>query len=145
MEKPGKAGLFLQKVNHHSYFFLATASLRALPGRNLGTLAAAILISLPVCGFLPVRAFTSPDGGHHVICQGEHRFRIAEFLDGYPFFVARVERVLESDEKGTEIEARLLNLRNQALEVLQLLPNTPAELVAPACVAEQVFHFRGPL
>lgn len=39
------------------YFFLAAmASLRALPGRNLGTLASAILISLPVCGFLPVRA-----------------------------------------------------------------------------------------
>jgi hypothetical protein len=38
------------------FFLLAMASLRALPGRNLGTLASAMLISLPVCGFLPVRA-----------------------------------------------------------------------------------------
>jgi ATP-dependent Lon protease len=76
-----------------------------------------------------LRYVTSPDGGHHVICQGERRFRITEFLDGYPFFVARVERMEESEEQNTEIEARLLNLRNQALEVLQLLPQTPAELV----------------
>ena len=38
-----------------------------------------------------LRYVTSPDGTHHVICQGEQRFRIIEFLDGYPFLVARVE------------------------------------------------------
>src|SRR6266404_2584053 len=76
-----------------------------------------------------LRYVTSPDGSHHVICQGERRFRILEFLDGYPFFVARVEPVAESEEQSTEIEARLVNLRNLALEVLQLLPQTPAELV----------------
>src|SRR6266446_8388850 len=76
-----------------------------------------------------LRYVTSPDGSHHVICQGERRFRILEFLDGYPFFVARVERVSETEATTTEIDARLLNLRNQALEVLQLLPQTPAELV----------------
>ncbi len=76
-----------------------------------------------------LRYVTSPDGSHHVICQGERRFRIIEFLDGYPFFVARIEPVPESQEQGTEIEARLVNLRNLALEVLQLLPQTPGELV----------------
>ncbi|HEV2334168.1 MAG TPA: endopeptidase La [Stellaceae bacterium] len=76
-----------------------------------------------------LRYVTSPDGSHHVICQGERRFRVIEFLDGYPFFVARVEPIPESQEQSTEIEARLVNLRNLALEVLQLLPQTPAELV----------------
>jgi ATP-dependent Lon protease len=76
-----------------------------------------------------LRYVTSPDGSHHVICQGERRFRVLEFLDGFPFFVARVEPVSEPEERTTEIEARLLNLRNQAVEVLQLLPQTPAELV----------------
>src|SRR5436190_1217713 len=76
-----------------------------------------------------LRYVTSPDGSHHVICQVEQRFRIVEFLDGYPFFVARIERVPESEDANKEIDARLLNLRNQALEVLQLLPQTPAELV----------------
>jgi len=76
-----------------------------------------------------LRYVTSPDGSHHVICQGERRVRIIEFLDGYPFLVARVERIEEPEESTKEIDARLLNLRNQALEVLQLLPQTPGELV----------------
>jgi ATP-dependent Lon protease len=76
-----------------------------------------------------LRYVTSPDGSHHVICQGERRFRVIEFLDGFPFFVARVERIAEPEGQSKEIDARLLNLRNLALEVLQLLPQTPAELV----------------
>jgi ATP-dependent Lon protease len=76
-----------------------------------------------------LRYVTSPDGAHHVICQGERRVRITEFLDGYPFFVARVERVSEPEGQSAEIDARLYNLRNQAVEALQLLPQTPAELV----------------
>src|SRR5207302_8479150 len=76
-----------------------------------------------------LRYVTSPDGSHHVICQGERRFRILDFLDGYPFFVARVEPIPESQKQSTEIEARLVHLRNLALEVLQLLPQTPGELV----------------
>ena len=76
-----------------------------------------------------LRYVTSPDGAHHAICQGEWRFRILDFLDGYPFLVARVERVPEVEGTSTDIEARVLNLRNQAMEVLQLLPQTPAELV----------------
>src|SRR5262249_14531127 len=40
-----------------------------------------------------LRYVTSPDGGHHAICQGERRFRILDFLDGYPFLAARVERI----------------------------------------------------
>ena len=76
-----------------------------------------------------LRYVTSPDGSHHIICQGEQRFRIVEFLDGFPFFVARVLRLPDVAEPSKEIDARLLNLRTQALEVLQLLPQTPAELV----------------
>jgi ATP-dependent Lon protease len=76
-----------------------------------------------------LRYVTSPDGSHHVICQGERRFRIVEFLEGFPFFVARILRLTETTESSTQIDARLLNLRNQALEVLQLLPQTPTELV----------------
>src|SRR5437764_6245584 len=72
-----------------------------------------------------LRYVTSPDGSHHVSCQGRPRFRVIEFLDGFPFFVGRVERLAEPQEQSKEIDARLLNLRNQALEVLQLLTQTP--------------------
>jgi ATP-dependent Lon protease len=76
-----------------------------------------------------LRYVTSPDGAHHVICQGERRLRIIEFLDGYPFLAARVEHLPEPEETTKEVDARLLNLRSQALEILQLLPQTPGELV----------------
>jgi ATP-dependent Lon protease len=76
-----------------------------------------------------LRYVTSPDGTHHAICQGEQRFRVLDFVDGYPFLAARVERVPEVELTSKDIEARLLNLRNQAIEVLQLLPQVPAELV----------------
>ena len=75
-----------------------------------------------------LRYLTGPDGTHHAICQGERRFRIIDFLDGYPFLVARVERIAEPEKETAEIAARLHLLRNQAMEVLRLLPQTPAEL-----------------
>ena len=42
-----------------------------------------------------LRYVTSPDGTHHAICQGERRFRVLDFVDGYPFLAARVEHVPE--------------------------------------------------
>ena len=76
-----------------------------------------------------LRYITTPDGSHHVVSQGEGRFRVLEFLDGYPFLVARVMRFPAEAEEGKEMEARLHQLRERALEALQLLPQTPPELV----------------
>jgi ATP-dependent Lon protease len=76
------------------------------------------------------RYVTAPDGGHHVICQGEQRFQVLEFLSGWPFMVARVLRIPESTSQAPEIEARMLHLRGQAVEALELLPQAPQELVA---------------
>ena len=39
-----------------------------------------------------VRYLTGKDGSHHVVSQGEQRFRVVEFLHGWPFLVARIER-----------------------------------------------------
>jgi ATP-dependent Lon protease len=79
-----------------------------------------------------VRYITTPDGTHHLVCQGVERFQVVEYLTGWPFFVARVQRIPPPDESPTssEIEARFSFLKSQALEVLQLLPQAPQELVA---------------
>ncbi len=77
-----------------------------------------------------VRYVTAPDGSHHIICQGQHRFRIREFLQGWPFFVARIERAGEAEVVTKEIEARMHRLKQLALEALELLPQAPAELAA---------------
>jgi ATP-dependent Lon protease len=75
------------------------------------------------------RYITAPDGGHHLICQGEQRFQVTEFLDGWPFLVARVIRIPEPEPSGPEIEARFVHLQNQALEAVELLPQAPPDLV----------------
>jgi ATP-dependent Lon protease len=77
-----------------------------------------------------VRYITAPDGSHHLVCQGDQRFQILEFLTGWSFFVARVLRIPEPDARSPEIEARFLHLKGQAVEALQLLPQAPPELLA---------------
>jgi ATP-dependent Lon protease len=77
-----------------------------------------------------VRYITAPDGAHHLICQGEERFRVLEFLDGYDFLVARVQRIADSTQADKEIEARAMTLRQRAIEILQLLPQqVPEEMI----------------
>ncbi|BAU47626.1 DNA-binding protein [Sulfurifustis variabilis] len=77
-----------------------------------------------------LRYVTAPDGSHHVICQGQGRFRTVEFLDGFPYLVARVERIEEPETETKEIEARVLHLKRQAVQAIELLPQAPAELSA---------------
>jgi ATP-dependent Lon protease len=77
-----------------------------------------------------VRYLTAPDGSNHLVCQGEQRFQIVEYLSGWPFLVARVQRVAEPDVRTPEIEARFVNIKAQAIEAVQLLPQVPGELLA---------------
>jgi ATP-dependent Lon protease len=62
------------------------------------------------------------------MCQGLHRFRIVEMVDGHPFLAARVERLEDPPELSADAEALGLQLRERAVEVLSLLPGVPAEL-----------------
>ena len=77
-----------------------------------------------------LRYVTTPDNAHHIICQGQQRFRIVELLEGYPFLAARVEQIAEPEATGKEIEARFMQLKERALEVLQLMPQASQELAA---------------
>jgi ATP-dependent Lon protease len=76
------------------------------------------------------RYVTGPDGSHHLICQGEQRFQVVEYLDGWPFFVARVLQIPEPEATSAEVEARFVNLKAQTLEAIQLLPQAPPDLLA---------------
>jgi ATP-dependent Lon protease len=82
-----------------------------------------------------VRYITGAEGAHHLVVQGLSRFRVLEFLEGWPFLVARVEMVKQDDTVTPEIEARFIQLKEQAIEAIQLLPNAPEEL---AVVVQQV-------
>jgi ATP-dependent Lon protease len=76
-----------------------------------------------------VRFITAPDGTHHLIAQGEDRFTVLDYVSREPFPVARIETHQEATVLDQEIEARGLNLRDKALQAVQLLPQAPGELV----------------
>ena len=75
-----------------------------------------------------VRYVPAAEGVHHLAVQGQSRFRVTEFLGGWPFLVGRVVWVPEATEGGEAIEARFLQLKAQAVEAIKLLPNVPDEL-----------------
>ena len=69
-----------------------------------------------------VRYITGAEGTHHLVVQGQSRFRVLEFLHGWPYLVARVQ-LIEQKEAITElqnpdIEARFLQLKAQAAEAI---------------------------
>jgi ATP-dependent Lon protease len=77
-----------------------------------------------------LRYVTAPDGSHHLICQGEGRFYVEEFVREQPFIAARIRRIEEPEDQSPDIEARFVHLQGQATEALQLLPQAPQDLVA---------------
>ncbi len=95
-----------------------------------------------------LRYVTAPDGTHHLICQGEQRFRALDFVPGFPFLVARSEPVRETNAGGTTVEARAHYLREQALEAARLIPQVPQELLqtlqsvkSPSALADLIASF----
>jgi ATP-dependent Lon protease len=76
-----------------------------------------------------LRYITSPDSTHHIVCQGVQRFRVQEFLPGYPFLVARIELYEEPELNTQDVEARVITLKEKALEVLAQSKQAPDELV----------------
>src|SRR5262249_6428175 len=77
-----------------------------------------------------LRYVTAPDGTHHLVAQGVRRFRIIEYVTGFPFMVARVDEIGVAEAVTPEIEARVNLVRSRAREAIQLLPNVPAEMAA---------------
>ena len=85
-----------------------------------------------------VRFITAADGSHHLICQGEQRFTVLDYVSREPFFVARIEAHKEAAVFDQEVEARGFNLREKAMEALQLLQHAPAELVNAIRAVESI-------
>ncbi len=88
-----------------------------------------------------VRHIATGDGAHHLVVQGERRFRVLEFLEGWPFLVASVAWIAEAQDRASEVEARFLQLKGQSVEAIRLLPNAPDELAGVV----QAMQAAGPL
>ncbi|HEY5775736.1 MAG TPA: endopeptidase La [Xanthomonadales bacterium] len=72
-----------------------------------------------------LRYITTPFGTHHAICQGVQRFRVVQFLEGYPYLVARVQLIPPVTSTDADIEGRAHNLRQKSKEILEMLPQVP--------------------
>jgi ATP-dependent Lon protease len=95
-----------------------------------------------------IRYVTAPDGTHHLVCQGERRFRVLDAVSGFPYLVARVEYLNDTGTHHPEVEARSLLLKQKAVEAITLLPQAPAELAnsiqaieSPAALADTIASF----
>jgi ATP-dependent Lon protease len=95
-----------------------------------------------------VRYITAQDGTHHIVAQGERRFRVLDAVGGFPYLVARVEWLNDSGTAHPEVEARTLYLKQKATEAISLLPQAPAELAnsiqaieSPATLADTIASF----
>src|SRR5487761_910774 len=63
-----------------------------------------------------VRYVTAPDGAHHLVCQGESRFRMLQIVRETPFLAGRIETLQEPGTRGADIEARMDFLKDRAVE-----------------------------
>ncbi|MBS63517.1 endopeptidase La [Salinisphaera sp.] len=77
-----------------------------------------------------MRYVTSGDGEHHLICQGIARFRVREFIkDDEGRLSAKVTWLDEPAPEGDKhVDARMDNLRNSALEAIELMDQPSREL-----------------
>jgi ATP-dependent Lon protease len=75
-----------------------------------------------------VRYVTAPDGSHHIVCQGQQRFRVIDFLPDQPFLVARVQALPDPEIQTPALEARLARLKARTAELLELLPAASPDL-----------------
>jgi ATP-dependent Lon protease len=48
-------------------------------------------------------------------------FRVIEWIGGFPFYVARAERLADAEVAGPEIEARLLQLKVREIKLFYIL------------------------
>jgi ATP-dependent Lon protease len=75
-----------------------------------------------------VRYIRAPNGVHHLICQGEQRFRTLDYLNGLPFLAARFDLIPDQVNVDADVEARATLLKQKAIEAIELLPQVPPEL-----------------
>src|ERR1700687_4016318 len=64
--------------------------------------------------------YVTSENTHYVICRGVRRFRIEEFLPGFPYLVALVEEIGITEVMTPDVEARMGLLKTRAREAIQL-------------------------
>ena len=74
-----------------------------------------------------LKSVKMPGNKLNVIIQGLSRIRIIDYVHTEPYLKARVEMIDEQEIKGVEVNAQLMNLREQAQRIIELSPHIPSE------------------
>jgi ATP-dependent Lon protease len=74
-----------------------------------------------------LKLFKLPDGNQSIIVHGLVRFRLLGIEQSEPFALGRIEILEDAVSPGTELDALVASVRQQANRVIELSPNTPDE------------------
>lgn len=69
------------------------------------------------------------DGDHEVIIEGQSRARVVTELEEEPLLIVEVEVLDDETDDEVELEALIQNLKELAIQVIQLSPRFPDEVV----------------
>ena len=75
-----------------------------------------------------LRFIKLPDGSLTIVVQGLTRFKVIEFIQSDPYLKANIEKITSPEEKGKEIEALKINLKQMAIKLLEFSPQLPPEV-----------------
>ncbi|MEJ7891366.1 MAG: endopeptidase La [Solirubrobacteraceae bacterium] len=74
------------------------------------------------------RMLKVPDGSLRILVQGHQRIRVAEWMEGKPYPVARVEEIHDVIEEGPELIALMRNVQTTFSTIIEEVPYLPEEL-----------------
>ncbi len=77
---------------------------------------------------LIIKMLQMPDGNTTVIIQGKQRFKLKEEVQNEPYIKASIEKFEEIKPRvDAEFKAIMANIKDMALQIIQLAPNIPSE------------------
>ena len=76
-----------------------------------------------------LRYVTTQEGTHHLVVQGEERFKVQHYLHDAPYLAAKVSLMPDPKSDDLELEARRRYLQGLAIEVAKLLPQLPNDVI----------------
>ena len=74
------------------------------------------------------RMLKVPDGSLRILVQGAQRIRVAEWIEGHPYPVARAEEIPDVIEEGPELTALMRNVQQTFSTIIEEVPYLPEEL-----------------
>ena len=77
-----------------------------------------------------------PDGGVHLLAQGEYRVRLLNFTQTEPYLEVEFSPVIDSVETTLELTALMDSLKEMIAKYVQLRGNVPADPLSPGSIRE---------